>query len=163
LDTLRGIVVRLSTGSSKHAGTDDALYVGVSGTQGGREFPLDVRWFDDFERRSRVKYALGEVWEGDALEGARQPGMSQSSWNDPKLFYIGFEAIDRVYLRKQGGARRATDDAYELDEVEVILYGESPQKRVFRCNTGIWLGVEYGLTVWVPEVDPAAPNVGLRP
>ena len=162
MSTLRGMIVRLHTGTGRHSGTDDALYLGVYGTGGGREFPLDVKWFDDFERRSKVRYALGEVWDEDALVGTKKPHMSHDDWNDPKLFYVGFEQIDRVYLRKHEGARRPSDDAYELDEIEVALYGEEPAKRVFRCTTGIWLGKEYGSQVWIPEVDPASLSVELR-
>ena len=162
MSTLRGMVVQLNTGLGRHSGTDDALYVGIAGTQGGREFPLDVKWFDDFERRSRVKYSLGEVWDESSLVGARQPKMAKANWNDPTLFYIGFQEIDRVFLRKQTGRRRADDDAYELDEVEVVLFGSEPEKRVFRCNTAIWLGIEYGSTVWIPEVEPSERSVSLR-
>lgn len=147
---LRGILVRLKTGDAKWAGTDDPLYVGVSGTQGGREFPLDVRWVDDFERSSDAKYALGDVWEESALAGARRPKMSATDWNDPKLFWVGFQGVDRVYLRKH--ASRARDDAYQLDGLEVVLYGDPGEKRVFATTTAIWLGLEYGLTVWIPEV-----------
>ncbi len=162
MSTLRGIVVQLNTGLGKHSGTDDMIYVGVSGTAGGREFPLDVAWFDDFERRSRVKYALGEVWEGEATVGAREPKMARGDWNDPTLFFVGFPEIDRVYLRKQTGQRSGSDDAWELDEVEITLYGESPAKRVFRSTTAIWLGVQYGDTVWVPEVGAEDRSVSLR-
>lgn len=146
---LKGIVVRLKTGSAKYAGTDDPLYLGVSGVSGGREFPLDVRWFDDAERISDVKYALGEVWDEAALVGARRPKLAAGDWNDPKLFYVGLEGIDRVYLRKHAGKR--ADDAYQLDAVEVTLYGQSPERRAFRSGTAIWLGLEYGLQVWIPE------------
>jgi hypothetical protein len=162
VSTLRGIVVYLATGTTRRAGTDDALYVGVSGTQGGREFPLDSALFDDFERRSRVRYALGEVWEAEALAGARQPKMAKTDWNDPAYFQVGFREIDRVYLRKQCGRRRADDDAYNLDELEVALYGEPNQKRVFRCGSAIWLGLEYGAQIWLPEVDPASFSVSRR-
>ena len=55
----------------------------------------------------------------------------------------------RVVLEAQGVTR-----VYELDEIEVALYGESPRKRVFRSGTAIWLGLEYGMQVWIPEVDP---------
>ncbi len=160
--TLRGMVVQLNTGTAKEAGTDDALYIGVSGTAGGREFPLDVAWFDDFERRSRIKYHLGKVWEEAALAGSKQPKMAHADWNDPALFYVGFDAIDRVYLRKQSSRSARRDDAYELDEIEVTLYGEEPKKRLFRCNTAIWLGTEYGSQVWIPEVEPDGRSVSLR-
>jgi hypothetical protein len=159
---LRGIVVYLATGTAPRSGTNDALYVGVSGTQGGREFPLDTAFFDDFERRSRVRYALGEVWDAEALAGARQPKMAKADWNDPTYFHIGLAAVDRVYLRKQCGRRRGDDDAYHLDEIEVALFGSAGEKRLFRSGSAIWLGLEYGAQVWLPEVDPATFSVSRR-
>ena len=159
---LRGIVVYLATGTEKHAGTDDPLYLGLSGARGGREFPLDAAYFDDFERRSRVRYALGEVWDESALVGAKRPKKSQASWNDPSYFHVGFADVDRVYLRKHCERRRLRDDAYHLDEIEVALYAEPGQKRVFRSSGAIWLGVEYGAQVWLPEVDPASFTVSHR-
>ena len=153
MNYLKGLIVRLKTGSARYAGTDDALYLGVAGVAGGREFPLDVRWFDDAERVSDVKYALGDVWDESAVVGARQPKLADRDWNDPKLFYIGFDGIDRVYLRKQVGNR--SDDAYQLDTIEVALFGEEPSRRSFRSATAIWLGAEYGYQVWIPERDPA--------
>jgi hypothetical protein len=162
VSTLRGIVVYLATGTSPGAGTNDALYLGVSGTQGGREFPLDTAFFDDFSRRSRVRYALGEVWEEAALAGARQPKMAKADWNDPAYFHVELAAVDRVYLRKHCGRRRADDDAYHLDECEVTLYGPAQQKRVFRSASAIWLGIEYGAQVWLPEVEPDSLSVSRR-
>jgi hypothetical protein len=162
LSTLRGIVVYLATGTAPRSGTNDAVYVGVSGTQGGREFPLDTAFFDDFERRSRVRYAFGEVWEESALAGAKLPKMAKADWNDPAYFHVGLSAIDRVYLRKQCGRRRSDDDAYHLDEIEVVLYGPAPSKRVFRSANAIWLGLEYGAQVWLPEVDPGSLSVSHR-
>jgi hypothetical protein len=149
---LRGIVVRLKTGAAKYAGTDDPLFLGVSGSAGGREFPLDVRWFDDAERGSDVRYALGDVWDEAAVLGARRPEESQAGWNDPKLAYVGFEGIDRVYLRKHAGRRPSDDDAYQLDLIEVTLYGDAGRRRTFRCTTALWLGLNYGLQAWLPEV-----------
>jgi hypothetical protein len=162
VSTLRGIVVYLATGTGRRAGTDDALYVGVSGTSGGREFPLDTALFDDFERRSRVRYALGEVWDEAALVGARVPKMSKADWNDPAYFHVGFREIDRVYLRKQCGRRRTDDDAYQLDEIEVALFGAEGEKRVFRSASAIWLGLEYGAQVWLPEAEPGGFSVSQR-
>jgi hypothetical protein len=157
------MVVRLHTGTGRHSGTDDMIYVGVAGSRGGREFPLDVAWFDDFERRSRVKYALGEIWDEDLLAGARQPKHARADWNDPSQMAVGLDGIDRVYLRKQGGRRAADDDAWELDEAEVVLLGPAPRRRVFRSRGAVWLGVAYGLTVWLAEEDPDALSVSLRP
>lgn len=160
--TLRGMVVYLATATDKHSGTDDMIYVGVSGASGGREFPLDVPWHDDFERRSRAKYVLGEVWDEEALTGAVEPRDAHDGRNDPKLAFIGFDAIDRVYLRKQCGRRAVDDDAWELDEVTVTLYADGGRRRVFRCNTGTWLGTRYGAQIWLPEVESDDLSVSLR-
>ena len=162
MSTLRGIVVYLATGTAPRSGTDDALYVGVSGSDGGREFPLDTAFFDDFERRSRVRYALGEVWEESALVGAKVPKLAKASWNDPTYFHVGLSAIDRVYLRKQCGRRSRDDDAYQLDEIEVWLYGPAGEKCMFRSASAIWLGLEYGAQVWLPEVAPGSFSVSRR-
>jgi hypothetical protein len=150
---LRGIVVRLKTGASKYAGTDDPLFLGVSGSAGGREFPLETPWFDDAERGTDVRYAFGDVWDEAAALGARRPRESESGWNDPKLAYVGFEGIDRVYLRKHAGRRATDDDAYQLDLIEVTLFGDKGQRRTFRCTTALWLGIRTGLQAWLPEVD----------
>lgn len=149
---LRGMVVRLKTGAAKFSGTDDPLYIGISGTEGGREFPLDVAWFDDFERGSDVRYALGDVWDEAALIGVKRPALSDKDWNDPRLAYVGFEGIDRLYLRKHIAGRRS-DDAYQLDLLEISLYGDEPAVRTFRTSTAVWLGFGYGQQVWVPEVS----------
>ena len=162
MSTLRGIVVYLATGTAPKSGTDDALYVGISGSDGGREFPLDTAFFDDFERRSRVRYALGEVWEESALVGAKVPKLAKASWNDPTYFHVGLSGIDRVYLRKQCGRRSRSDDAYHLDEIEVALYGPAGDKRMFRSASAIWLGLEYGAQVWLPEVPPGSFSVSRR-
>ena len=86
-----GIFVELKTENKKHAGTDDHIYIGVVGPGGGREFPLNVSGFNDFEEGTNVKYWLGEVWEGELLENARDPIKSHGSWNDPKIWEIELE------------------------------------------------------------------------
>jgi len=64
---VQGIVVILVTGSGRFDATDDKIYIGVVGTDGGREYPLDVAGFDDFEKGTNVTYALGTVWDSDAI------------------------------------------------------------------------------------------------
>ena len=46
----------------------------------------------------------------------------------------------------------ASSNVLAFDLIEVTLYGDTGQKRTFRCTTAIWLGLEYGLQVWIPEV-----------
>ena len=147
---VRGMVIRLRTENEKYAGTDDHIYIGVVGTAGGREFPLDVRRFNDFERGTDVKYWLGDVWDGSVLSNARNP-YEAHDWNDPEKWRIEMDDVNQVYVRKGGTGTGRDDDAYKMDEVEVILYGASPNRRTFSRTTDIWLANEYGLQVWLPE------------
>lgn len=144
---IKGMVVKLKTKTGAYSGTDDHIYVGVFGKQGGSEFPLDVRGFDDFETGT-VKYWLGTVWDGSVLQGAKNP-FKAFSWNDPETRYIDMDKVDYVYLRKQ--SHTADDDAWKMDEVEVTLYGPKSQKRTFHKTGDIWLANEYGLQVYLKE------------
>lgn len=151
---IRGLVVRLKTENRSWAGTDDHIYLGIVGKGGGREFPLDVNGFDDFEEGTDIKYWLGTVWDGAALTGAKKPNQSQPDsgrWNDPAVDNINLNQVDYVYLRKGGTRQSDNDDAYMMDEVEATLYGSSPNKRTFRSTVDIGLANEYGLQVWLQE------------
>ena len=150
---VRGILVRLRTKDQSGAGTDDHVYIGVAGTGGGREFPLDVRRFNDFEAGSDVKYWFGDVWEGGVLSGARRPFRSEpNDRNDPAWFRIELDEVNQVYVRKQGDNTTAGDDAWKMDYIEINLYGASSQKRTFSTGNDLWFGNEYGRTAWLPEV-----------
>ncbi|UCF08076.1 MAG: hypothetical protein JSW28_10635 [Thermoplasmata archaeon] len=147
---LKGIVIRLKTKKESGAGTNDHIYIGVMGPGGGSEFPLDVPGFNDFEEGSDVKYWFGDVWEGAALSGAKNPFQAHK-WNDPKIREIDMDKIQYVYVRKHSHVGGVLDDAWKMDEVEVTLYGDSPKKRIFHKKGDIWLANEYGLQVWLTE------------
>lgn len=147
---IKGMFVSLKTDSSRHSGTDDHIYVGVFGTGGGSEFPLDVRGFNDFESGT-VNYWFGDVWEGAILDGAKNPYEAFGK-NDPEGREIDLDGIDYVYLRKHSHSGGDDDDAWKMDEVEVRLYGSgAPDKRTFRKTGDIWLSNETGLQVWLTE------------
>ena len=154
MGSLKGMIVKLDTKNISWAGTDDHLWIGVFGKGGGREFCLDVRHFDDFEPDAYVKYWFGNVWDGAELSGARKPWQSQATenWNNPSVDDVDLDAVEYVYLRKSGTRRSDRDDAYVMDDVTVILYGTSPQKRVFQRTKDIRLSNESGLQVWLPEI-----------
>ena len=103
---IKGMLVKLKTKTGAYSGTDDHIYVGIVGKKGGSEFPLDVRGFDDFEAGT-VKYWLGTVWDGSALENAKNP-FEAYGWNDPEGRGIDLDKVDYVYLRKQS---HKADDA----------------------------------------------------
>jgi hypothetical protein len=149
---VRGMIVSLLTSSSGGAGTDDHIYIGVVGTRGGREFPLDVHRFDDFEKGSSVKYWFGEVWDGTELAGAKNPYRSAAGdRNDPEWFRIELDEVESVYIRKQGDRTGDDDDAYKLNQVQVKLYGGSPEVRTFGTSNDLWFGNEYGHQAWLEE------------
>ena len=149
---IQGMIVKLKTKNHNGAGTDEHIYVGVFGKDGGSEFALDTAGFNDFEQGSDVKYWLGDVWDGAALTGAKEP-YGSANWNHPKKRYIDLEKVDYVYLRKAADKSKGhEDDAWKMDSVEVTLYGSrSPIKRVFHKTGDIWLANEYGLQVWLKE------------
>lgn len=150
---VRGLVVRLRTQSQSGADTDDHIYIGINGSGGGREFPLDVRRFDDFEKGQDVRYWFGTVSDGAILSGAKKPYRSEpGNRNDPASFRIELDQVNSVYIRKQGDRTTKGDDAYKMDSVEVTLFGASPQKRTFRATQDLWFGNEYGLQAWLTEV-----------
>ena len=149
---LQGMIVRLQTKNQSGAGTDDHIYIGVVGKGGGREFPLAVKNFNDFERGADVVYWLGTVWDGTAVVGARKSHKSTPGGrNNPGWFDIEIDDVEYVYIRKQGERSTSGDDAYKFDSVRVTLYGTSPQQREFFTGEDLWLANEYGLQAWIPE------------
>src|SRR5262245_47638720 len=150
---VRGILVRLETASDSDADTDDHIYIGVVGTRGGREFPLDTAGKDDFEP-GLVTYHLGTIWE-PVPAGAWNPiNSTPGGKNDPAQFRIELNEVSHVYIRKQGDLE-TDDDAYKLGSVEVTLYAaqvDLTNRRRFRTGDDLWLGNEFGHQAWIPEV-----------
>lgn len=126
---LRGIVVDLIIGDN---GTDDHIYIGVIGTGGGREFPLNTNDFDDFEANSETRYAFGEVWEGDVISSPSVKNPVNSHWaNAPHRYQIDLDKIIQVYVRKGGTRKDDSDDTCFVQGIIVRLYGELGEKRRF--------------------------------
>ena len=123
-----GIVARIVTGR----GTDDRVYLGVVGTGGGSEFPLDVPGVDDFEYGSDVTYWFGEVWDGAELTEASRAREGDGE-NDPRSRFIDLDLVRYVYVRKHKhiDALGSSGGVWILDECTITLYGASPLSRVF--------------------------------
>jgi PLAT/LH2 domain len=153
---LTGIAVTLITSDIEDAGTDDNLFIGVVGTAGGREFPLDTSK-NDFES-GKEEFVFGEIWEGGVITSETKfPTNSKPGENnDPAFFPIELEQVNFVYLRKQGLPDEApdNDDAHVVVELGVKLYGpSSPSKRVFflRLNRPLSMANEFGHIVYLRE------------
>lgn len=149
---LRGMVVRVVTDAENNAGTDDMIYIGVIGKGGGREFPLDVAGFNDWEKGSNIKYHLGTVWDGAALNGTKKPLHSEPGQkNDPMWHRVELDEVDYVYIRKQGDNTKTGDDRYRFETVEVTLYGANPISRSFIETADLYLSNESGQICYIPE------------
>jgi len=154
---LQGIAVTLTTATAPaDAGTGNELYIGIVGTGGGREFPLDSP-SDDFNTGEVEKFALGVIWEGGFLTGSTKfPNLSEpGQFNDPAQIPLDIDQVNFVYLRKQGDIDQDNvDDAYRLKALRVVLYGESPSKRTFQFDNGghsLWLATENGHVAYLKE------------
>ncbi|UCE74632.1 MAG: hypothetical protein JSV56_02735 [Methanomassiliicoccales archaeon] len=150
MTALKGILVRLKTKKESGAGTDDHIYIGIVGSGGGGEFPLDVIGFKNFQEGSKVKYWFGDVWEGIALKEAKNP-FQANRWNNPSYRHIDLDKVDYVYLRKHSHKGGIDDDAWKMESVQVTLYGPKPKKRTYYLRGDLWLANEYGLQVWLEE------------
>ena len=151
---LLGIIARVVTGNDSRDGTDDRVYLGVVGTGGGSEFPLDVPDLEDFERGSDATYWFGEVWDGGALTEASRAREGDGE-NDPRSRFIDLDRVRYVYLRKHRHTW-SSGDSLILDECTITLYGTSARSRVFQIKPGsrghqAQLGDRYGLRVYLTE------------
>jgi hypothetical protein len=153
---LTGMAVTLTTANVEEAGTDDKLYIGVVGTGGGREFPLDSPKAD-FITGEVETFALGSIWEGGFITGSTKfPSDSEPGKdNDPALIPLDVDLVSFVYIRKQGALQPDDDDAYLLQDLSVVLYGPAmPSKRRFRFfngGTSLRLATESGHIVYLQE------------
>jgi hypothetical protein len=153
MTALKGMLIRLKTKQESGAGTKDRIFVGVVGSGGGSEFPLDVVGFKDFEEGAEIKYWFGDVWEGIALKNAKNPFQAHD-WNNPKIRDIELDKVNYVYLRKHSDKGGVGDDAWKMEEIQVTLYGPKSVKRTFYKRGDTWLANEYGLQVWLKETAP---------
>ena len=155
------------TSSLRDAGTDDHIYVGVVRSWGGREFPLNVDGFNDFEASSNVKHALGRIWNESLLAGARNPKVSiDNGFSDPRSAKIEVSTVSHVYIRKAGSRRPAGDDKWELTSVMVSLFGTESEVRTYEIAHRLWFGNEFWQRKWIPStggttiLDPTIPAPG---
>jgi hypothetical protein len=157
---IRGMVVNLRTADGNLDGTDDNIYIGVVGTGGGREFPLGTAGFDDYEKGSDVTYALGTVWDGNAISDpeVKNPRFSSNNdANDPGPSNIILNDVNQVYIRKAGSRKFDGDNEYGFLSVRVTLYGSNPESRVFETVTRskMHLANVTGLQIWLREIETA--------
>lgn len=144
---VEGIVVELETGSQTWAGTDDHLFLGVVGTEGGREFNLNVSGFNDYEPGTKVNYELGEEFAFDAAGPEKTPIKAPAALTSGSS--IEQTAVTHVYLRKHGVGSPSADDAWRLQSARVWLFAGGTPTRVFSSRGSLTLSIENGLQIWL--------------
>ncbi len=132
-----GIYLSLTTGSQSWAGTDDALYLGLVGTVGGREFFVDRAIGADTTK----SFQWGDAsFNADVAKGS-----------------VGGTVICRpnlthVYLRKLGLGSRSADNALQLASAFVYIVAEGAGTTdVFVMTGPEQLAYQTGLTVYLAQ------------
>jgi hypothetical protein len=142
--------VQIATAPGTYTGTDDHVYLGIYGTEGGREFALDVNQFDDWEPDSKVAYGFGP--RGDAFSPGNYGPIREPTTAADQLDKISISQPDvtTAYLRKQGDRTPRGDDYWELSDCMVhLLSDERDPTRAFWLPGSVRLGNEYGHKVWL--------------
>jgi hypothetical protein len=135
---ITGIYFSLTTGSQSWAGTDDALYFGLAGTVGGREFFLDTGPLAPNTTKTFH-------WGNSAFPA------------DVEKDSVGGTVICRpnlthVYLRKLGlGSRRADNALMVANAFAFLESDESGTTDVFVTTGPEQLSFETGLVVYLAQ------------
>jgi hypothetical protein len=133
-----GIYLSVTTGSQAWAGTDDALYLGLAGTVGGREFYLDT---NGLSANSTKTFKWGDATFNADVEKASVGGTVICRPN-----------LTHVYLRKHGPGSRRSDNAWSMESAFVfIVSDESGTTDVFVTTGPEQLSYETGLTVYLAQ------------
>ena len=149
-----GMQVNLVTSQDSDSETDDEIYIGLWGTDGGREFPLSSSDIDDFEKGTFVTYVLGEdpvpTPPTIVCSDRAKPGEA----NDPAGLQIDLDSVQYVYIRKQAYGTKDDDNAYKLRSVVVFLYATpGTGGRIFTLQPPreLWLANEHGHQAWLKD------------
>lgn len=133
-----GIYLSLTTGSDAWAGTDDALYLGLAGTVGGREFFLDTK---TLAAGSTKTFKWGDASFPADVEKASVGGTVICRPN-----------LTHVYLRKLGLGSRRADNAWKMESAFVfVVSDEAATTDVFVTTGPEQLSYETGLIVYLAQ------------
>ncbi|MEZ5381208.1 MAG: hypothetical protein R2754_05365 [Microthrixaceae bacterium] len=153
MSLVTSIDVSFST-SGTHSGTSDRLYLGVvTARHGGQEWNL-------------AKEAAGHSFSSNASHHfriGRYSGAKPSTQvrHGTISVPIDTQSDNRrplVYLRKHGIMDAELDNAARLERIHVQLRSDpsddpsvgSTSVEGYALLKPVWLGIEYGLTVWIP-------------
>lgn len=132
-----GIYLSLTTGAEAWTGTDDALYLGLVGTVGGREFFVDGRISADTTRTFK--------WGSASFPADVDRGSVGGT-------VICRPNLTHVYLRKHALGSRTTDNALKLASGFVYIMAEGAATTdVFVMTGPEQLSYETGQIVYLAQ------------
>jgi len=148
---ITGIGIRLFVDTWISADTVDALYLGVYGSQGGREFAVNLNDWEEFAPGNDVMGVLGKHchftvdMNPKALDGGGVGGD-----NDPAVNPMDLDSVQFVYVKKMLGTAPSKDDRLRLSWAEVFLCDGSTE-RMFAKRSRMGFGFEEGGKHWLRE------------
>ena len=97
-----GIYLSVTTGSQTWAGTDDALYLGLAGTVGGREFFLDT---NGLSANTTKTFKWGHASFNADVEGLRWRYRHLPAESDTRVFAQTWPGLSTCGQRMADGVR----------------------------------------------------------
>jgi len=155
---IKGIYVEIKVGPVGYAPSNDPMYIGIYGKNGGREFALDAENYEEFDSPNKiVKLQIGDFCcEKDGVLQVRHSDPAGGS-NTPINYPLELEDIEYVYLRKYQRALEVDknavlhDDLLELAYAKVLLCDTNGDVRLFEKNQKMFFAYESGLQHWLEE------------
>ncbi len=149
--------------SSIYDGTADPLYLGVYGTDGGREFRLEMTEGIGTTTEGIVsvqgvqeKVYLGALCHFTPAETPVQIVGSNGGLNDPRTCDLDLDSVQFVYLKKRLRKDVNKDDRLILSQAEVFLC-DGTKTREFKQSCPMPFGYEAGGKHWLVG-DPVTVN-----
>ena len=148
------IVVRLQVGDDRMAGTDDPIFVALTGPE-GRQFRLSLARGRTLRRASLDEYVF-------AAPDDPETNVANPHLNDPTSPQLDLGSVHGVAIHKTLNpipnvrGRGELDDRLLIDHVEVTIHAvEGPAAIRFQRNGPLWLGLVAGLTIELERTDGA--------
>jgi hypothetical protein len=148
---IRRIVVRVAVGNDRMGGTDDPVYLRLSGPA-GREFRLKLARGRSFQRGKVSSLVLGGSEDSET-------NIAHPELNDPSRPALAIGEVERVLLVKgmepipnvRGVGE--LDDRLLIDSAEVSIEpDDGGEPRSFRRDGPFWLGMVSGMSLELARV-----------
>jgi hypothetical protein len=112
------IEASIGTANVRYAETDDRVYLGVVSSDGGREFNLDRKGIDDFERGAYSVLLINSKSRSSQNNSDVYHSIADNALDD---FPLNLESVSAVYIRKHIKDSASEDDAWMVASVSVDL------------------------------------------